>query len=360
MGAIVLEGVAITVLVITGLREAVMTAIRLALKRAIGIGLFILFLGLYQGGFVKVPVSVGQTLTAPPATPLAIGDFTSLPIVIALIGLGLVVLLVSRGVRGAIFWGILLTTALAIVIHYATNRPVSTAPGKAVLPTSWAAWPDFSTIGKGLNFTIFAKLGALTAVLTIFSLMLSDFFDTMGTVVGIGGQAGWLDRGGRLPRLFPVLMADSIGAVVGGVFSSSSTTTYVESAGGVAEGGRTGLVSLVVGCLFLLALFFAPIAEIIPPEATAAALIVVGFYMCRSIREINFADFEEGFPALITLIGIPLTYSISDGIGAGFVSYGFIRIVTGHARQTHWALWVVVAAFVLYFARPWIKNTFGV
>ncbi|MCC7105820.1 MAG: NCS2 family permease, partial [Chloroflexi bacterium] len=293
MGVIFLEGLIITILVLTGFRQAMMEAIPITLKRAIGvgIGLFILFIGLYEGGFVRVPVEIGQPITAPPAVPLAIGALNNLPFLVALIGLAVTVLLLARNVSGALLWGILLTTVIAGAIHYATGQPVSSVPGKAELPAQLLDLPDLSTIGQGLNLEVFARVGALAAVLAVFSIMLSDFFDTMGTVIAIGEQGGWLDQQGRLPRLSRVLTTDSVAALVGGLFSASSVTTYIESAAGVAEGGRTGLTSVVVGLLFLAALFLAPVAGVIPPEATAAALILVGFYMSRVIREIDFARF---------------------------------------------------------------------
>jgi AGZA family xanthine/uracil permease-like MFS transporter len=180
--------------------------------------------------------------------------------------------------------------------------------------------------------------------------MLSDFFDTMGTVVGIGAEAGWLDQNGRLPRLKRVLVVDSLAAVAGGLASASSATTYIESAAGVGVGGRTGLTSVVVAVCFLLALFFAPLAAIVPPEATAAALVVVGYLMCTIVREIPFGDVEEGLPALLTMTLMPFSYSITNGIGAGFIAYTFIRVVRGKADEVHPMMYAAALAFVLYFA----------
>jgi AGZA family xanthine/uracil permease-like MFS transporter len=360
MGVILLEGVAITVLVLTGFREAMMNAIPASLKRAIGvgIGLFILFIGMYQGGFVRVPVPLGQPLTAPPSVPLELGNFATLPFLVALIGLLLGVALLARGVPGALLISILGTTLIAMVIRYATGAQVSTVPGKAEWPAQPLSFPDFSTFGGGLNIDVFFRVGVITAIVTIFSIMLSDFFDTMGTVIGIGSEAGWLDEQGRLPRLNRVLLIDSLGAVFGGIASSSSATTYIESAAGVAEGAKTGVASILVGLLFLACLFIAPIAGIVPPEATAAALILVGFFMARVAREIDFSNIHEGLPALMTLITMPLTWSITNGIGAGFVTYSFIKLVTGRAREVHLMLWLASAAFVLYFALPWVKQVF--
>ena len=179
--------------------------------------------------------------------------------------------------------------------------------------------------------------------------MLSDFFDTVGTVIGIGAEAGWLDGKGRLPRLNRVLVVDSLAALVGGLCSASSATTYIESAGGVAVGGRTGLTSVVVAGCFALALFLAPLAGVVPPEATAPALIIVGYLMCAIVREIPFGDLDEGFPALLTLTLMPFTYSITNGIGAGFVAFTFIKLVRGKGGAVHPMMYGAAAAFVLYF-----------
>jgi AGZA family xanthine/uracil permease-like MFS transporter len=280
---------------------------------------------------------------------VTLGTLTSAKVAVAVAGLLLTLLLLALRVRSALLAGVVLTTVLAVVVNAAGGGQVWTLPGVAVVPASIVAWPDFSTVGAGLNLEVFARVGLVTALLTIFSIMLSDFFDTVGTVVGIGAEAGWLDRQGRLPRLNRVLLVDSLAALVGGAASASSATTYIESAGGVAAGGRTGLTSLVVALGFALALFFAPLAGVVPPEATAAALIVVGYLMCGLVREIPFADLEEGFPALLTLTLMPFTYSITNGIGAGFVAYTFIKVVRGKADEVHPMMYAAAAAFVVYF-----------
>ncbi|MGH7263743.1 MAG: NCS2 family permease [Candidatus Rokuibacteriota bacterium] len=341
MGVIVLEGLAITILVLTGFREAVMQAIPLSQKRAIsvGIGLFILFIGLYNGGIVQQGTGI----------PVTLGALTSPKVAVAVAGLFLTVLLLALRVRAALLVGIVATTLLAVAVNALGGGTVWTLPGVAVLPDRVLAWPDLSTLGQGFNVEVFWRLGIVTATLTIFSIMLSDFFDTMGTVVGIGAEAGWLDREGRLPRLKRVLLVDSLGAVVGGGGSASSATTYIESAAGVAAGGRTGLTALVVAACFALALFFAPVAGVVPPEATAAALVVVGYLMCALVREIPFGDLDEGLPALLTMTLMPFTYSITNGIGAGFVAYAFIKLVRGKGREVHPMMYAAAAAFVLYF-----------
>ena len=361
MGVILLEGIIITLLVLTGFREAVMGAFPMALKRAIGvgIGLFILFIGLYEGGFVRVPVEVGSTVAAPPPVPLALGNFASLPFVIALLGLLLTIFLVARGVRGALLLGILVTTVAATAIRYATGADVSAVKSAAMLPSSWPM-PDLSTIGAGLNVDIFFRVGLITAILTVFSIMLSDFFDTMGTVTGIGAEAGWLDEQGRLPRLRRVLLIDSLAAALGGLFGTSSATTYIESAAGVSEGGKTGLTAVVTGLLFLVCLFLAPLAGMIPPEATAPALILVGFYMAGAARGIDFGDIEEGLPALLTLAVMPLTYSITNGIGAGVVSFVLVKLARGKASEIRPMMWVAALAFLLYFALPALNKAFNI
>ena len=349
MGVVLLEGLAITVLVLTGFREAIMHAIPVALKRAIGvgIGLFILFIGLGAAGIVK---------PGPPGVPVTLGDLTAAPVAVALVGLLLTLWLTARQFTGALLVGILVSTALAIAVNASTGGRAFPLPGQAVWPAALVARPDFSSLGAGFDFSVFARLGLITALVTIFALMLSDFFDTMGTVIGIGGEAGWLTRDGRLPRLNRVLLVDSLGAVAGGAAGASSATTYIESAAGVAAGARTGLASVVTGAAFLLALFFAPLAGVVPAQATAPALIVVGYLMSRVVREIPFDDFEEGFPALLTLTMMAFTYSITNGIGAGFVSYCFIKLVRGRGREVAPMMYAAALAFVIYFALPLIQR----
>jgi len=352
MGVVFLEGAVITVLVVTGLREAIMHAIPAALKRAIGvgIGLFILFIGLNAAGIVR-PGPVG--------VPVTLGPLTSAPVAVALSGLLLMLWFQSRGMAGGLLLGILATTALAMIVNAWTSGQAFPIPGQAVIPRSFAAWPDFSSLGAGLDFSVFARVGIITAVVTIFSIMLSDFFDTMGTVIGVGAEGGWLRPDGTLPRLNRVLLVDSLAAVAGGAAGASSATTFVESAAGVAAGARTGLASLVTGACFLLALFLAPLAAIVPAQATAPALILVGFLMTSLVRDIPFGDLEEGFPALLTVTLMPFTYSITDGIGAGFVAYCVIKLLRGKGGEVHGMMYGTAAAFVVYFAMPAIRKALG-
>ena len=349
MGVVFLEGIAITILVLTGFREAIMDAIPLALKRAIsvGIGLFILFIGL---------VSAGVVTPGPPGVPLTLGELTSAPVAVALFGLLVTLWLQARGTSGSLLIGIALTTAIAVLVNSATAGRAFPTPGQAVIPPSWLALPDFSTLGAGVDLSVFARVGILAACVIIFSIMLSDFFDTMGTVIGIGGEAGWLTPDGKLPRLNRVLLVDSLAAVAGGAAGASSATTYIESAAGVSAGAKTGLASVVTGACFLLALFFAPVAGIVPAQATAPALIVVGYLMSAIVREIPFTDLDDGFPALLTLAVMPFTYSITNGIGAGFIAYCFIKVVRGRAAQVRPMMYAAAAAFVVYFALPALQG----
>jgi AGZA family xanthine/uracil permease-like MFS transporter len=342
MGVFFWEGLVITILVLTGLRQSISDAIPLALKRAtgVGIGLFILFIGLNLAGFIRQGPNA--------ADPVALADLRAWPFVVAAAGLLLTVVLHARRIKGALLIGIFAATVLAIVVNYATGLTAFTTPGAAVLPTSIVALPDFSLIGHVDPFGSWRLLG-LGAALAIFSIMLSDFFDTLGTVTGIGAEAGWLDEHGQLPRMNRVLLVDSLGALLGGVFSTSSNTTYIESAAGVAEGGRTGLTSVTTGVLFLLAVFISPIAGVVPAQATAPALILVGFLMFLVAKDIPWEDFELAFPALLTMVMMPFTYSITNGVGLGFVSYVAIKLSLGKLTEIHPLMAGASVLFLVYF-----------
>jgi AGZA family xanthine/uracil permease-like MFS transporter len=219
-----------------------------------------------------------------------------------------------------------------------------------------ALTPSFSTLGDFDLFTVFTTLGVLTAVLTIFTLMLADFFDTMGTATAITEQAGQLTPDGKVPNVGRLLLVDSLAAAAGGAAGISSNTSYIESAAGVAEGGRTGFTSVVVGVLFLFMILLSPLVALVPFQATAPVLILVGFLMCTLIKDINFMDFEEGFPALLGLILMPLTFSITNGIGAAFVAYVAIKVIKGKWAEVHPLMWLVAAAFVIYFGQVAIQS----
>src|SRR5881296_85189 len=346
MTIVVLEGVVITLLVLTRFREAMLEAVPLGLKRAIsvGIGLFIAFIGFFTAGFVVKP--------AAGPLPVGLAPLQGLPIAVFLVGFLLTAWLMARRVRGALLLGIVLTTVLAIVLNgvLAGWKGFAT-PGAAQLPAALVQAPDFSTFGR-IDFGFFTRLGTVTALLATFSVMLSDFFDTMGTIIAVGEQGGFLGSDGRLPRANRVLLVDSLGAVFGGLANASSATTYIESAAGVAEGARTGLAAVVVGVLFLLSMFFAPLASVIPAQATAPVLILVGLLMMSIAREIAWDDYEEAIPAFVTMLVMPFTWSITNGIGAGFVSYAAIKLMGGRGRAVHWMVYVASVAFVVYFALP--------
>ena len=350
MTIVVLEGIVIAVLVLTRFRQAMLEAVPLALKRAIsvGIGLFIAFIGFFTAGFVVKPDKS--------PLPVALGAFAGLPAIVFVLGFVLTAWLVARRVRGALLVGIVGTTALAIVLNGAVaGWKGFPTPGAATVPTALVQWPDFSTFGR-LDFGVVARLGVVTAVLVTFSIMLSDFFDTMGTIIGVGGKGGFLDAHGRLPHADRVLLVDSLGAVAGGVANSSSNTTYIESAAGVAEGGRTGLAVVVAGVLFLVAMWFSPLASVIPAQATAPALVLVGFYMMTVARDIPWDDYEEAVPAFVTMLVMPFTWSITNGIGAGFVTFTAIKLLSGRAASVHWMVYIASAAFLVYFALPLLER----
>jgi AGZA family xanthine/uracil permease-like MFS transporter len=351
MGVIVIEGVVISILVLTGLRQMIMDAIPLDLKLAIGIGigLFLAIIGFVNGGIV-----LRTEVPAPPVPPLGINpDLTSLRVLVFLITLAVTAGLVARKMRGAILIGIAFGTFVAMAINIGWGDKLiweSVAPGVAQIPSDVVASPDFGLVGN-FNLGVFSVLSFWTAIAAIVSVMLSDFFDTMGTAVGLGKEAGLLDEEGRLPGIKRVLLVDGVAAAVGGAVSSSSNTTYIESGAGIGDGGRTGLTSVVVGVLFLLAMFFSPIAGVVPPEATAPALIIVGYLMMKSVGDINWRDPAIGIPALLTITLMPFTYSITNGVAAGFVSYTLIKVLQGKARDVHPLTYIVSLLFIGYFVR---------
>jgi AGZA family xanthine/uracil permease-like MFS transporter len=345
MSVIFVEGIVILLLVLTGLREAIMDAIPINLKRAIGvgIGLFITFIGLVDGGIV----------TANPVTMVQLGDFSKPAVWVTLIGLVAIFAFMALKVKGGILWGIVVAAIAALLFKVTT------------LPTSIVAPLDFRTFfapfqqvdGKMALLQVFTP----TLLLFVFAVMLTDFFDTMGTVLSIGEQAGFVDEKGKVPGIRNILAVDSAAAAVGGLFGASSITTYIESASGVAEGGRTGLTSVVTGLLFALTAFFSPIIAMVggSTSITAGALIVVGFLMMVQIREIPWDDFENAFPAFLTIVGIPLTYNISYGIGLGFISFVLIKLLHKKAGEIHWLMYVVSVAFVVAFILPSIQAAIG-
>jgi len=366
MGLVFLEGVIIAVLVMTGFRVAVFNAIPAQLKTAIsvGIGLFIAMIGFVDAGFVRKAPSA-------PALELGIGgNLTSWPVFVFVIGLLLTAVLVARKTKGAILIGIVTATVLAMVVEWLTDSGATSKenPGGWMLNVPkppaldqifglhnpLALFSEFDPIGA------FSSISVLAVILLIFTLLVTDFFDTMGTIVGVGNQAGLVREDGQMDRTREILLVDSIGAAVGGAGSVSSNTTYIESAAGVGEGARTGLASVVTGVMFLLAVFLSPLVGVVPHEAAAPALVVVGFMMMTSVRDIDFTDFEIAIPAFLTIVIMPFSYSISNGIGAGFISYVLIKVAKGKVREIHPLLWVVAALFVLYFGMGPLRVLLGV
>ncbi|GHH63138.1 MFS transporter [Streptosporangium violaceochromogenes] len=354
MGLVVLEGLVIVVLAVSGLRRLIMNSIPLALKHAIsvGIGMFIALIGLVDAGFVArgtgTPVQLGRT-----------GHLTGWPVAVFCLGLLLMIVLYVRGVRGAILIGIAVTAVLAIVV----NRVVTIAPegwGVVVprVPERVVALPDFGLIGQVDLFGGFARAGVVTATVVLFTLVLSGFFDAMGTIIGVSDEAGLVDARGRVPRLGAVLTVDGLAGAIGGFSSASANTVFVESATGVGDGARTGLASLATGGLFALSLFFTPIASVVPAAAASPALVLVGALMMTQARNIPWGELPLAIPAFLTIALMPFTYSITNGVGAGMVSYTVVRAATGRWREIPWLLWVVTVVFILYFAIEAVRGWF--
>ncbi|MFN0281745.1 MAG: NCS2 family permease [Kineosporiaceae bacterium] len=368
MGLVVLEGLVIVVLVLTGLRTAVFHAVPVSLRIAIsvGIGLFITIIGFVDAGFVRrtgagpVPVELGVA-----------GSLQGWPTVVFIVGLFTMAALLVRAVRGALLIGILVATALAVLVESVFQVGPSVSASGEPNPTGWGLnvptlpdhlleTPDLSLLGQFSLLGSFRAIGVAAAVLLVFTLMIADFFDTMGTMVAVGTEGALLDADGVPPNADRILLVDSIAAAAGGAASVSSNTSYIESTAGVAEGARTGLASVVTGCLFLVAAVFAPLARVVPYEAAAPALVVVGFVMMIQVRSIDWDDGEAALPAFLTIVLMPFTYSITTGIGAGFVAYVLLKAVRGKASQVHPLMWGASALFAVYFAIDPVKSLLGV
>lgn len=361
MGVIAWEGLLILLLVLTGFREAVFRAVPAALRTAItvGLGLFVSLIGLVNAGIVRTG-----------ATPVQFGVSGSLdgwPALVFVFGLFLMIVLYVRGVKGAVLISIVSATVLAVLVQaiahldrISESNPTGWGQTVPELKGSPVAVPVFDTLGKVDMLGGFGKLGAVSVVLLVFSLMLADFFDTMGTMVAVGAEGGLLDQDGNPPRTRQILVIDSLAAVAGGLGGVSSNTSYVESASGVAEGARTGLASVVTGVLFLLSTFLAPLVELVPTEAASTALVFVGFLMMTQVTDIDWKSPEVAIPSFMTIALMPFGYSVSVGIGVGFVTHSLVQLATGRARRVHPLLWVVSALFVVYFLIGPIQRLLGV
>lgn len=342
MGVIVIEGIVMLVLVLVGLREAIMNAIPDGLKRAIagGIGLFIALIGLVDGGIVEHPKG-GGTIVA------LSGDFSSWNTLVFVVALVSIAVLMAWRVPGALLIGIVVATVVGFVINAASDgTPV---PG-AELHGSAAALPDFGLVGD-FSFDVFDVVGVGAALALIVTVLMANFFDAMGTALAIGREADLTDEDGQLPQMRQVLIVESAGAIAGGAASASSNTIFVESTAGAAQGAKTGLANVVTGVLFLLAMFFAPLAGIIPAAATGPALVVVGALMISQVAGIDWSDVGIAVPAFLTIALMPFTYSIANGVGAGMVLFVLIALGRGQWRRIHPLMAIVAAVFVWYFLR---------
>ncbi|MGY1679818.1 NCS2 family permease [Geodermatophilus sp. SYSU D01176] len=363
MGLVVLEGLLITVLVLTGFRRAVFEAIPPQLKTAIavGIGFFLTIIGLADAAIIR------------PGNPLISfgigGQLAGWPMLVFVFGLLLMSVLVVRRVRGGLLIGIVATTVLAIVVEALAGIGPRIENGEEVNPRGWAlqvpalpedvvSAPDLSIIGDFSLFGGFERIGVIAALLIVFSIMIADFFDTVGTVTAVGAEGGLLDEKRNLPNSQPVLLVDSLAAAAGGAGSVSSNTTYIESASGVADGARTGLASVVTGVLFLVTMFLSPLVLVVPSEAAAPALVIVGALMISQIRNLEWDDMSLVIPAFLAIALMPFTYSITNGIGAGVVSYVLLRSAVGRHREVHPLMWVIAVVFVVYFALEPLQQLF--
>ena len=365
MGLVVINGLIIVILAVTGFRTAVFNAVPTELKTAIavGIGAFIAMIGLVDSGFVRrLPDEANTTV------PVGLGidgSIASWPTFVFVLGLLIVGVLVARGVRAGILIGVVLNTVIAIVVEALAqvgpggpDNPGGWSLAVPELPSQIVGMPDLSLVGQ-VSFGAFARLDIITVALLIFTLVLANFFDAMGTLTGLGRQAGLNDEQGKLPNVGRALVVEGAGAVAGGAASSSSNTLFVESAAGIAEGARTGLANVLTGLLFLLAMFFTPLYAIVPVEAAAPALVVVGALMFRQITGIELDDLRTAIPVFLTVVVMPFTYSIANGIGAGFISYVVLAALTGRARQVHPLMWVVAVLFVGYFGVGPLRELLG-
>ncbi|WP_393916650.1 NCS2 family permease [Halostreptopolyspora alba] len=358
MGLVVIEGIIMLVLVLSGFRRAVFKAVPRELKTGIsvGIGLFISFVGLVNGGFVS-----STFMPTPPVELGATGSLAGWPVLVFCLGLLAVIILHALRVRGAILWAIIATSVIAVIVEQINHIGTQDSEDPEANPTGWTLnapqlpdrvvdLPDFSLLGQFSLLGSWDHVGVIVVILLIFTLLLTDFFDTMGTMVAVGHEGGLLDNEGNPLRSQRILAVDSLGTLAGGTGAVSTNTCFVESAAGVGDGARTGLASVVTGLCFLLATFLSPVVAMVPNEAAAPALVLVGFLMMTQIRGIAWDDTDLAIPTFLTILLMPLSYSISVGIGAGFVSYVVLKLARGRARTVHPLMWLVAVLFVVYFA----------
>ncbi|MFJ9057352.1 NCS2 family permease [Streptomyces sp. NPDC102409] len=354
MGMVVLAGIVVMLLVATGLRERVMHAVPRSLRKgiAMGIGLFVLLVGLVDSGFVsRIPDAAHTTV------PLQLGNDGHLngwPVLVFILGTLLTLALIVRKVPGAILLSIVVMTVVALGIDAIADLPAG-AWGLTVpeWPGNPVASPDFGLIGQVSLFGGFGKVGLLTGILFVFTVLLSCFFDAMGTILGVGDEAKLMDKDGNFPGINKVLLVDGVAVAAGGISSSSASTCFVESTAGVGEGARTGLASVVSGLLFTVALFLTPLATMVPSQAATPALIAVGFLiLAGNVRDVDWSDYTLAIPAFMAMLMMPLTYSITNGIGIGCIAFSAMRLAAGRGREVPAAMYVVSAVFVFYYAMP--------
>ncbi|PSL39007.1 AGZA family xanthine/uracil permease-like MFS transporter [Labedella gwakjiensis] len=363
MGLVVINGVIIVILASTGLRSMIFAAVPAQLKAAItvGIGLFIAFIGLVDSGFVRT-----SGASSPPLQLGESGSIATLPTAVFVLGLVIMGVLVARRVKGALLIGIIATTLVAIVLEAifkvgaSIDNPGGWNLNTPTLPASIVSLPDLSLVGAFDPFGAFSRIGGLAAIMIVFTLVFTNFFDAMGTMTGLARGAKLSDGDGNFPRLKSALVVEGVGAIAGGATSGSSNTVFVDSAAGIGEGARTGLASVVTGALFLLSMFLTPLTQVVPLEVAAAALVVVGTLMMSQVTEIDWTDFGAALPAFLTITVMPFTYSIANGIGVGFLSWVLIRSLSGKARTVSPLLWVVAVGFLIYFVRGPIEALLGI
>lgn len=365
MGLVVIDGIIICLLAATGFRSAVFRAIPDSMKVAmsVGIGMFIAMIGLVDAGFVRrVP---DDAMTTVPVQLGIGGSIASWPTFVFVVGLILCGYMVVRNVPGGLFIGIVATTVLSLVVEALTGAgsaaddPAGWSLAVPSLPDSFGGLPDLSLVGNVDLFGGFVHAGVVAASLLVFTLVLANFFDAMGTMTALGRQADLVDDEGNLPGMKRALVAEGLGAVVGGAASSSSNTVFVDSSAGIADGARTGLANVVTGVLFIAAMFFTPLYEIVPIEAAAPVLVVVGALMMMEVGRIDWGSFHVALPAFLTIVVMPFTYSIAHGIGVGFITFTLMAVFAGKRREVHWIMWLMSALFVVYFAHGPVMAALG-
>lgn len=343
LSAVFIEGIVFLAFSFFNIREAIFNSIPKNLKNAVsvGLGVFITFIGLQNAGII----------IKDPSTAVALGNIKSVAPALAMIGVIITAVLTIKKIKGALFWGILITWGLGIICQIIGIYQVDIEQGQfSLIPQGFISAPpsikdiNIFTAFKSIDFNV-VKITDIIVI--VFAFLFVDMFDTIGTLIGVSEKANFLDKNGKLPKLKQALLADAVATTAGAMLGTSTTTTFVESASGVAEGGRTGLTSTVTGILFLVALIFSPIFIAIPGFATAPTLIIVGLFMIENVVNIDFSDYTEGLPAFITIIMMPFAYSIADGLVFGFLSYVFIKILTGKSKDISKVMYILSVLFII-------------